>query len=162
MSKIAFAHRGKNDKKPLHYKECGLDDVYLVSGYGIEKTPYGDGLSIKDIDQLHIAIGRHLASQKKVLTGKELRFLRTQMGRTQASLGKVLGLSSQQVARYEKGESEISGPIDLLVRALFIQSNGGTVDIQKLSEALAEMDAPLKEKSFFENTSKGWMEKKAA
>lgn len=162
MSKVAFAHRGKNDKKTLHYKECGLDDVYLVSGYEIEKTPYGDGLSIKDIDKLHIAIGCRLANQKKVLSGKELRFLRKQMGRTQATLGKVLGLSSQQVARYEKGESEISGPIDLLVRALFIQFNGRVVDIQKLSEALAEMDAPLKEKSFFENTSKGWMEKKAA
>ena len=159
---VAWTYHGENDKTPLHYPDCGLDNVYLVSGYEIESTPYGKGLSIKNLDQLHKAIGCNLASQKKVLSGKELRFLRKQMNLTQSDLGKFLGLSSQQVARWEKGESEISGPADLLVRALFIQTAGGKLDLQELAKSLEETDAPISEKSFYEKTIQGWKPRKAA
>lgn len=158
----AWRHHGDRDKTPLHYTDCGLDNVYLISGYEIEDTPYGEGLAIKNLDELHKAIGCNLSSQKKILAGKELRFLRKQMNLTQSDLGKVLGLSSQQVARWEKGESEISGPADLLVRALFIQYAGGELDLQKLANSLEETDAPLSEKSFYEKTVQGWKYKKAA
>jgi len=158
----AWRHRGERDKTPLHYTDCGLDDVYLVSGYEIARTPHGEGLSIKNLDELHKAIGCTLAKQKKVLSSKELRFLRRQMDLTQSDLGKLLGLSSQQVARWEKGESEISGPADLLVRAFFIQYAGGTLDLQALASFLEEMDAPMNEKMCFENTSQVWRVKRAA
>jgi len=158
----AWRHHGEKDKTPLHYTDCGLDNVYLISGYEIENTPYGEGLSIKNLDQLHLAIGCNLSSQKKVLSGKELRFLRKQMNLTQSDLGQFLGLSSQQVARWEKGESEISGPADLLVRALFIQTAGGDLDLQKLAKSLGETDAPMSEKSFYEKTIQGWKPRKAA
>ena len=159
----AWRHRGEKDKIPLHYTECGLDDVYLVSGYEIDNTPYGEGLSIKNADQLHRAIGCYMTKEKKALSGKELRFLRKQMNLTQSELGKLLGLSSQQVARWEKGESAISGPADLLLRAYFIQHVGGTLDLQKLANSLEDIDAPMKEKMSFENTVHGWrLLKKAA
>jgi putative transcriptional regulator len=29
-----------------HYKESGLDDIFLVNGYHIHKTPYGEGVAI--------------------------------------------------------------------------------------------------------------------
>lgn len=158
----AWRHRGEKDKTPLHYTDCGLDNVYLLNGYEVEKTPYGDGLSIKNLDELHMAIGCELSNQKKVLSGNELRFLRKQMNLTQSELGKILGLSSQQVARWEKGESAISGPADLLVRALFIQTAGGTLDLQSLAKSLEETDAPMDEKSFYSKTIQGWKPKKAA
>jgi DNA-binding transcriptional regulator YiaG len=161
MKPAAWKHRDEQEKAPLHYTDCGLDGVYLVSGYEIEKTPYGEGLSIKNLDDLHRAIGCYLASQKKALSGKELRFLRKQMNLTQADLGKFIGLSSQQVARWEKGESDISGPADRLVRGLYIQHAGGKLDLQKLINALEEFDAPMSEKVIFENTSQGWKFKKA-
>jgi DNA-binding transcriptional regulator YiaG len=158
----AWRHRGEKEKAPLHYTDCGLDDVYLVSGYEVRQTPYGEGLTVKNLDELHKAIGCNLAKQKKVLSNRELRFLRRQMGLTQSDLGKLLGLSSQQVARWEKGDSEISGPADLLVRALFIQHAGGKLDLQKLAAFLEEMDAPVSEKVCFESTAHGWRLKKAA
>jgi DNA-binding transcriptional regulator YiaG len=157
-----WRYRGDKDKDPLHYTDCGLDDIYLVSGYEIEDTPHGEGLSIKDLDKLHEAIGVHLASQKKALSGKELRFLRLQMNLTQSELGRFCGLSSQQVARWEKGENEISGPAELLVRGLYIQHVGKKLDIQKLVKTLDELDAPINDKSYFENTSQGWKARKAA
>jgi putative transcriptional regulator len=161
MKPAAWRHRGEKEKAPLHYTDCGLDGVYLVSGYELENTPYGEGLSVKNLDQLHEAIGRYLASQKKGLSGKELRFLRKQMDLTQGELGKLLGLTSQQVARWEKEESDISGPADLLVRTLFLEHVGKKINVQALAESLEEIDERASnEKMYFENTAEGW--KKAA
>jgi len=156
----AWRLKGEQDKAPIQYTDCGLDDVYLVSGYEIEDSHHGKSLSIKNLDELHRAIGCYLASQKKVLSGKELRFLRKQMDLTQAELGKLVGLTHQQVARWEKEQFEISGAADLLVRALYIEHVGGTLNLQELAKTLEESDAPMNDKSYFENTAAGW--KKAA
>jgi DNA-binding transcriptional regulator YiaG len=162
MKRVTWNHVGEKVKAPLQYTQCGLDDIYLLSGYEIEQTPYGEGLSIKNADQLHKAIGCYLAHQKKSLSGKELRFLRKHMNLTQSDLGNLLGLSSQQVARWEKAESDISGPADRLVRALFIQIVGGKLNLEELVRTLDEIDAPISEKSYFENIGDEWRAKKAA
>lgn len=157
-----WRHRGEKDKTPLHYRDCGLDDIYLVSGYEIVETSEGKGLTIKNLDNLLEAIGLSLAKQKKVLSGKELRFLRKQMDLTQSNLSKLLGVTSQSVARWEKDEIPTPGPADLLVRALFIQHAGKTLNLQSLAKLLDEMDAPRKERRCFESTAQGWALKKAA
>ena len=157
-----WRHNNEKDKKPLHYTACGLDDIYLMSGYAVVKTAHGDGTSIKNLDELHLAIGRNLAERKKVLSAKELRFLRKHMNLTQSELGKLLGLTSQQVARWEKDESDISGAAEFLLRAYFIQHAGGILNLQKLVSALDEIDAPAHAKSFFAKTASGWHPKMAA
>lgn len=159
---VAWRHGGETDKDPLHYTACGLDDVYLMSGYEIVKTSHGEGTAIKKLDELHLAIGRNLSERKKVLSAKELRFLRIHMNLTQSELGKLLGLTSQQVARWEKGESDISGAAEFLLRAYFIQHAGGNLNLQELVRGLDENDAPTLEKSYFVKTAKGWRAQIAA
>ena len=150
------------NKKPLHYIACGLDDIYLMSDYEIVKTSHGEGTAIKKLDKLHLAIGRNLAERKKVLSAKELRFLRKHMNLTQSELGKLLGLTSQQVARWEKDESDISGAAEFLLRAYFIQHAGGSLNLQELVSALDEIGAPAHEKGFFSKTASGWHSQMAA
>jgi len=147
-----------------HYKACGLDDVYLVSGYEVHETPYGRGVSVKDVDGLHRAIGEYLAKHKKVLTGKELRFLRKQMDLTQSDLGKFLGVSDQQVARYEKGESKkMPGAADAVVRLLYLEHIGGSIKLRDLLTDLEEVDAPsFTEKQLFAEEQGVWKPKAAA
>lgn len=158
-----FRFKGEEDKEPLHYTGCGLDDIYLFSGYTIVETPHGEGLSIKKLDELHEAIGYRLVTQKKTFSGKELRFLRKQMDLTQSELGKLVVLSSQQVARWEKGESDISGPADILLRLLYLDHIGDKqINIREVLKNLEETDSPINEKYFFEATSKGWIARKAA
>ncbi len=159
---VAWRHGGEKDQAPLHYTACGLDDVYLMSGYEIVKTSHGEGTAIKKLDDLHLAIGRNLAERKKVLSAKELRFLRTHMNLTQSELGKLLGLTSQQVARWEKDESDISGAAEFLLRAYFIEHAGGSLNLQELVRGLDENDAPAHEKSFFAKTARGWRAQMAA
>ena len=159
---VAWRHSGETDKEPLHYTACGLDDVYLMSGYEIVKTAHGEGTAIKKLDELHLAIGRNLAERKKVLSAKDLKFLRTHMNLTQSELGKLLGLTSQQVARWEKDECDISGAAEFLLRAYFIQHSGGTLNLQELVRGLDENDASSQEKSIFAKTPKGWRAQIAA
>jgi DNA-binding transcriptional regulator YiaG len=161
MKPTKWRHKGEADKDPLHYTACGLDDVYLLSGYEVEKTSEGEGISIKKLELLHKAIGCSLVKEKKVLSGKELRFLRKQMDLSQAELGALVGLTSQQVARWEKGESEISGAADVVLRLLYIEHAGGAINMRDLVERLNEMDSSIEEKFFFEKTAQGWKSKAA-
>ena len=55
-----------------HYRESGLDNVYLENGYRNHKTPYGEGVSILDTEGLHKVIGQTLICTQRPLNGAEL------------------------------------------------------------------------------------------
>lgn len=162
MSNV-FARTGERVKQALlHFTLCGLDDVYLANGYEITDYDGDKGVAIKELDQLHNAIGYSLVKEKKALNGRELRFLRKEMNMRQADLARLLGLSSQQVARWEKGTSEISGPADLLVRAAYLEHLGNDVNLLKLRSNIDDMDSPASGKNIFEETPQGWKHRHAA
>lgn len=151
-----FKHRDKPEKPPYRYTMCGLDDIYLAGGYDEAETDYGRGVIIHHMDDLHRAIGMHLASLKKTLNGKEIRFLRHQMDVTQAELGDVLRVTDQTVARWEKGEIPIPGPEDLLLRIVYLGHVCKRVDVRALAETLRKVDAEPTEKLVFAPTDEGW------
>lgn len=149
--------KGEELKEPLHYPDCGLDDVYLLNGYDCEETPYGKGITVQDVDGLRAAIARDLVSRKKVLNGKEVRFLRKQMDLTQSELGRLVGLDAQSVARWEKGQRAIKkGPAELLLRVIFMGTEEGKIDPLAILRKLDELDAPLRERQVFKETNEGW------
>ena len=45
--------------------------------------------------------------QQRILIGKNLRNLRESQGMTQTMLGQALGISFQQIQKYERGDSVI-------------------------------------------------------
>ena len=141
-----------------HYRQCGLEDVFLVNGFVYESTPYGETVRIHDIDGLHYAIGTHLIEDRKELTGAEIRFLRHELDLSQRMLGDLLGKSSQSVARWEKGENAIDQTADRLLRVLYDAKAGGKrKEIRDMLERLAELDAGVAVASIqFEDTEKGW------
>lgn len=133
----------------VQYKGCGLDDVYILGGYKTVNTNYGEGIAVDDIDGLHRAIGEFLVTQKKELSGKELRFLRKEMDLTQSELGKFIGISSQQVARWEKSHSAISGPADVLLRKLYLEHINGSISLRELVRELDETDSSVSDEQVF-------------
>ncbi len=151
-----FRYAGAASKAPYHYTLCGLDDIYLVSGYDRATTEYGDGVVIHDMDGLHRAIGEHLVTSKKALNPKEIRFLRHEMDLTQAELGDLLRVTDQTVARWEKSECPIPGPAELLVRVLYLGHVAKKVDVRKLAEQLRQMDDATTSKQLFAPTEHGW------
>ena len=107
---------------PLLYEECGLDNIYLLNGFSKEVVDGEEYISIADVDGLHEAIGLYIVLRRKAPSGKEIRFLREELDKSQAELGEILGVSSQSVARWEKGQSEPPGPAILALRMIYILS----------------------------------------
>jgi DNA-binding transcriptional regulator YiaG len=151
-----WCYEGEALREPILYRGCGLDDVYLRGGYERVQTPEGEGIVVKHLDELRKAITLYLVTEKKALTGKELRFLRQQLDLTQAELGRRLRLSDQQVARWEKDKCEISGPADALLRLHCLKKLGAKVDDPlKLIEELIEQDDRA-DRAVFAPTRAGW------
>ena len=146
----------RSRKAAYHYKECGLDDVFLVSGYTVVPTAYGDAVSIMDQDGLHATIARHLIESKKMLSGKELRFLRKRMDCTQSAVARMMGVDAQTVARWEKGETKVSGPADRMMRVIYNDFASDPVAVTEMLEALDSIDEPVGIRQLFESTPEGW------
>jgi len=153
----AYAVTGKRmASKPYHYTQCGLDDVYLMNGYRRQKTPYGSGVRIENVEKLHEAIAKWLCMNKAFLSDKEFRFLRKLMNLTQAEVAVFLGCDAQSIARWEKGQTEINGSADKLVRILYLGSRSIKVDAAELIKTVAELDTKVDERQIFEETRTGW------
>src|SRR5437016_11253514 len=91
------SHELMKEGTMYHYTESGLGNVWLKNGYVMKNTPYGEGVSIQDVEGLHKLIGTIIAKRPK-LTGKELRFLRKEMEMSQRALGELLGTSEQNIS----------------------------------------------------------------
>jgi putative transcriptional regulator len=128
----------RNNGDELHYKSCGLDNIYLVGGFTRHRTNYGDGVSIVNVEGLHRAIADSLISSEESLTGQEIRFLRKEMKLTQEGLACFVKVGAQQVARWEKDETPIPGSADILIRALYKQHVGNHANLKKMAEGLHE------------------------
>jgi putative transcriptional regulator len=106
--------------EPFRYSLCGLPNVWLLNGFTRQADDYGDSFDIHDVDGLHQSIAAAIIEQPGILTGPELRFIRKRLRLTQADLGARLRLSDQTVANYEKGQTEVSGPADMMVRVMYL------------------------------------------
>ena len=123
-----------------HYRESGLRNVWLANGYAEHDTPYGPGIAFDDAEGLHRAIARGLVAKGGKLTGAELRFLRREMGLSQARLAGLLGNEAQTVALWEKRGTQPK-LADRFIRALWREQNEGNAHIRAMIERLVDTDA---------------------
>jgi len=141
-----------------HYTDSGLDNVYLINGYKIHQTPYGEGVSIRDTDALHAAIAKWIVERPRPMTGAELRFIRTQMNMTQRNLAAALGADEQSVRRWEKarGNAVANGAADRLVRLMYCDYVGGDGKLRAIIDRLAEHDQVEYEDGRFSEDDGHW------
>jgi DNA-binding transcriptional regulator YiaG len=103
------------------YEECGLENVILV-GLEVLEDDIGDSaMTIRNISGLHRAIVEAIAKKPTGITGRELRFVRTELSLTQAELAANLSKDVQTVGRWERGEFPIDPTADTLIRVLALQ-----------------------------------------
>ena len=88
--------------EPLHYTTCGLDNVYLVSGFNREKMDGEEYTSVDNVDGLYQLIALHLTVLLRPLRPQEIRFLRKYLNITQEELGKLFGVTRKSVVDYER------------------------------------------------------------
>jgi len=107
--------------EPYRYTECGLDNVYVHGLHPIIDDDGEDVYRINNINGLHKAIARGIITQSAAMSGKHLRFLRTEMGLTQAELGKMVHKEQLTVGRWEREESPIDTNADTIIRLIAIE-----------------------------------------
>ena len=138
-----------------HYTECGLSDVWLVNGYRIKTTPYGEGVSIRDVAGLHAAIAKAVIAKPGRLSGREFRFLRLRLEWAQSRLATYFGCDAQAIARWEKGRTPVPRWADRFVRAVYREVAENSPGIVKLVERLKETESESRPQAF-RRTSAGW------
>ena len=128
-----------------HYTDGGLRNVWLANGYEIKKTPFGEGVAFHNLDGLTESICIALTKKAGVLTGTEFRYIRSAgMLLSQPSLGKLMGIDGQSVARWEK-TSKVPRWADKLVRLLYTAQAEGNEPIAKTVERLVKQRIVVKE-----------------
>ena len=141
-------------KNEYHYTLCGLNNIYLLNGYTEYDTPYGKGVSINNIDGLHLAIARDLINAPRRLLPEEFRFLRKEMKCSQGSFGLTIGVNEQTIARIEKGELQPKVAFEAAFRALAAE-----VLLKEKSEMKALLtDITKQEDELFEENKKIFLE----
>lgn len=141
-----------------HYVESGLDTVFLANGF----EQRNGTVTIHDLDGLHKAIGSSLACKRQRLTGKEFRFLRTELLLSQSSLAQVLGVRELTVARWEKGENDIPVTTEAALRTMYAESIGREGRMRDLLERIADLDNEIDQTITLSKSKREWQEIAAA
>lgn len=103
-------------QKEYRYTASGLDNVILVGLAECQDDAGEMCVTIPYINQLHTVIARSIVTRKTGMSGKELKFLRTLMGMTQAELAKVVNRDAQTIGRWERDEFENDPNAEALIR----------------------------------------------
>ncbi len=101
----------------LKYQASGLDNIVIhgVKAYhcdncGEQYIQYGNH------DEIDAVIAEALLKKQKILTGKEIRFLRTWKGYSGQRFAKLLSSSAAHLYRIEAKNSSVNKKFDRLVR----------------------------------------------
>lgn len=99
-----------------HYTECGLDNVYIYNVPMLTDIKGEKTICIPKINLLHKAISEGIIRKNGLINAKEIRFLRTELGYTQAQFSELLGKEAQACGRWEREEVNIDKTTDSLIR----------------------------------------------
>jgi transcriptional regulator with XRE-family HTH domain len=112
------------DQSPFHFKDSGLQNVYLV---GIKYFMCDCGKVVAEIPalkQLMSLIAKDLVFCPNSLDGDEFRFLRKRMGTKSVDMAKHLRVDVATYSRFENGHQPPSPQIDLLARMVYCIFSG--------------------------------------
>jgi len=104
-----------------HYTECGLDNVFIEDMNMIQDHGGEETVVIPAIGLLHKVIAEGIVKLPAKMSGKELRFLRTEMGMTQIMLAEILKVTLLTVGRWERDETPIKDTAEMLIRLMAIE-----------------------------------------
>jgi DNA-binding transcriptional regulator YiaG len=100
------------------YTECGLDNVMIENMQVVVDDSGEEVYEIPNILGLHKVIATCIIRHPRGISPKELRFLRSEMGMTQAELAEIVKKDHQTVGRWERGEKPIDQNAEALIRLL--------------------------------------------
>ncbi len=148
-------------EKPYRYDLSGLDNV-LLAGIEVKECSKCDVRVpvIPKVPELHKVIANHLVFKQKLLTGKEIKFLRKNVGIAANRLAALLEIDPAHLSRVESGKTpNLGAAADKLARAVITAASDGE-DVRKVLLKLA--DERLDKQLTLFNLKKNHWEKIAA
>jgi putative zinc finger/helix-turn-helix YgiT family protein len=105
---------------PYHFVGSGLPNVYLIGiKYNACKTCNAQSADIPAIQKLMQLIARTIVENEAALTGLEIRFLRKRLGKKSSDFASLVGVSAEQVSRWENGHNPPERSADKLIRIFY-------------------------------------------
>src|SRR5258708_1897130 len=112
-------------ESPYHFVNSGLPNVYLIGiKYKVCPVCGEQSADIPAIKQLMQVIARAIVDNEASLTGAEIRFLRKRLGKKSSELAKLVGVSVEQVSRWENDHNPPGGSADRLIRIYYAMLSG--------------------------------------
>lgn len=132
-------HSGLKSHEPsvYHYRLSGLDNVYLTGGVTEYICPKcgTKSVAVKNVAGLHKAIAASIATTKRRLGGKELRFLREQIGFSAEELAKVVEYSEDHIRKIESDSHTPKATYEMFLRvAIMREMQAPEYDLRELGE----------------------------
>jgi len=104
-----------------NYTESGLGNVFIEGVDFVTDDAGEECITIPNINGLHRAIASGIIRQRSGMTGREMRFLRTEIGLTQAELAIIVHREALAISRWERGEVPIDSNAEALIRLFAAQ-----------------------------------------
>ena len=103
----------------LKYKGCDLDNVTIhnVKMYRCDKCGE-EYIQLNNEHKIHEGIAQLLLAKRDLLTGPEIRFLRTFLGYNIQIFARLTGYDPATLSRIEHGKQSITQPFNNYVRSL--------------------------------------------
>ena len=109
----------ETSRSDYKYLESGLDNV-LICDIEMVKCSCGEECAlIPGILAVHKAIANCLLEKETQLTGKEIRFLRKEMGLKGRDFANLVSIDNATLSRWENGKTKPSVKADRLIRVLY-------------------------------------------
>ena len=139
-----------------HYTDGGLRNVWLVNGYLVKQTLYGEAVAIHDSDGLTGAICIALTQTTGTLTGIEFRYVRSAgMLLSQPALGRIMGIDGQSIARWEKS-GKVPRWADKLMRLFYVAHARGDEPIRKAVDRVKTVERLVKQRIVVQENRGQW------
>ena len=110
------------------------------------------------VDDLHRLLAMQLVKKPGRLTGKELRFLRVQMGLSQSGLAKLQGVSENAVSLWER-HGKVPRAHDALTRLYYLGQTDGNTTLKQAIDRVKTIESLVHQKIVAKATGGKWSSK---
>jgi DNA-binding transcriptional regulator YiaG len=147
--RVCYGCRGpaRGRRENYAYSECGLKNVVLKNVMVYRCAICGtESADIPNMDGLHRLIALRILHKRSLLSGEEIRFLRSLAGLTATKLAEHLCVTKTAVSRWENG-AKIGRPMDRAVRLQcglavvgeILKERSGAVSPQQVESTLVKL-----------------------
>lgn len=118
----------KESQEIYHYIESGLDNIYLKD-ICVYRCKCGEFFpSIHNIIDLHTIIGQRIINKSSALNGKEITFLRKNVGLNAKIFAEYVGIDKSTLSRWENNQQKLAKTNDRLIRLIYASLKGLSIN----------------------------------